>query len=94
MNRRRTAALAAAGLLAVGGATLAAPALARDSFSLSVGVPGVAFGYSNFGYAPYSSYYYAPAPAPYAYYGPTVVYRPYYRPYYYHRYPQHYYRHW
>lgn len=92
MNRRITA-LAAAGALAIGAATLAAPASARDSFSFSIGAPGVAFGYSN-GYAPYySPYYYAPTPYTY-YYGPTVVYRPYYRPYYHHYYPHRYYRHW
>jgi hypothetical protein len=87
MNRR-IAALAGAGLLAVGAATLAVPASARDSFSLSIGAPGVAFGYSNYPY--YTPYYYAPAPAPYTYYyGPSVVYRPYYRPYYHHYYYRH-----
>jgi hypothetical protein len=88
---RRIAALAAAALVAVGGATLATSASARDSWSVSIGAPGVAFGYSNYGYAPY---YYAPAPA--YYYGPPVVYRPYYRPYYNHYYygPSVYYRHW
>jgi hypothetical protein len=87
---RRIAALAAAAVLAVGGATLATSASARDSWSVSIGAPGVAFGYSTYGYAPY---YYAPAPY---YYGPPVVYRPYYRPYYYHSYygPHVYYRHW
>ena len=94
MNRR-IAALAVASLLAVGGATFANSAAARDSFSLSIGVPGVAFGYSNYGYAPYPRYAYYYAPAPYAYYyGPTVVYRPYYRPYYRHYYRPYYYRHW
>jgi hypothetical protein len=87
---RRIAALAAAALVAVGGATLASSASARDSWSVSIGVPGVAYGYSTYGYAPY---YYAPAPA--YYYGPPVVYRPYYRPYYYSYYgPRVYYRHW
>jgi hypothetical protein len=83
---RRIAALAAAVLLGVGGATLATSASARDSWSVSIGVPGVAYGY---GYAPY----YAPAPV---YYGPPVVYQPYYRPYYRHYYygPHVYYRHW
>jgi hypothetical protein len=87
---RRIAALAAAALVAVGGATLATSASARDSWSVSIGAPGVAFGYNTYGYAPY---YYAPAPV---YYGPPVVYRPYYRPYYYHYYygPSVYYRHW
>jgi hypothetical protein len=96
---RRIATLAAATVLLFGGATLATTASARDSFAVSIGVPGVAFGYSNYGYgygyvAPpaYSSYsYYAPAPA---YYGPPVV--AYYQPYgYYHHYrPYGYYRHW
>jgi hypothetical protein len=88
---RRIAALAAAALVAVGGATLATSASARDSWSVSIGAPGVAFGYSNYGYAPY---YYAPAPV---YYGPPVVYRPYYHPYYrpyYYYGPSVYYRHW
>ena len=86
---RRIAALAAAALVAVGGATLATSASARDSWSVSIGAPGVAVGYSNYGYSPY---YYAPAPV---YYGPPVVYRPYYRPYYYGYYgPRVYYRHW
>jgi hypothetical protein len=90
------AVLAAAAAIAVGGVTLATSASARDSFSVSIGVPGVAFGYSNYGvpyYAPPPVY--APAPAPY-YYGPPVAYRPYYRPYYYrpHYYgPYAYYRH-
>jgi hypothetical protein len=88
---RRIAALAAAALVAVGGATLATSASAHDSWSVSIGAPGVAFGYSTYGYAPY---YYAPAPA--YYYGPPVVYRPYYRPYYHRHYygPYAYYRHW
>jgi hypothetical protein len=87
--KRRIAALAAATALAVGGAAFATSASARDSFAVSIGVPGVALGYSNYGYAPapapyYYSYSYAPAPYPY-YYGPTVVYRsyPYHRHYYY-----------
>ena len=87
---RRIAALAAAALVAVGGATLATSASARDSWSVSIGAPGVAFGYSNY---PYPYY----APAPYYYYGPPVVYRPYYRPYYYSHYrygPYAYYRSW
>ncbi len=85
---RRIAALAAAALVAVGGATLATSASARDSWSVSIGAPGVALGYNTYGYAPY----YAPAPV---YYGPPVVYRPYYRPYYYGYYgPRVYYRHW
>jgi len=87
---RRIAAFAAAALVAVGGATLATSASARDSWSVSIGAPGVALGYNTYGYAPY---YYAPAPV---YYGPPVVYRPYYRPYYHHYYygPNVYYRHW
>jgi len=87
---RRFATLAAAALVAVGGATLATSASARDSWSVSIGAPGVAFGYSTYPAYPY----YAPAPAPYVYYGPPVVYRPYYRPYHYYRGPYAYYRHW
>ena len=101
--KQRIAKLAAVVLL-VGGAALAPSAFARDSFAVSIGVPGFGFGYSNRGYgyayvAPpvvYSApapYYYGPAyyPAP-AYYAPPVVYSygSYYRPWYHHRY----YRHW
>jgi hypothetical protein len=101
MNRRRIAAVAVAAIVGLGGAALATSASARDSFSVSVGVPGVAVGYSN-GYVP-PPYYVAPAqapayvaPAPYYYgYGPTVVYTPVYQPYYRHYHAPHvYYRHW
>jgi hypothetical protein len=95
--KHRIATIAAAGLLLAGGATFASTASARDSFSVSIGVPGFAVAYGNRGY--YGGYYggyYAPpvAYAPYYYdapvaygapvvYGPRVVYsRPYYRPYY------------
>jgi hypothetical protein len=100
--KQRIAKLAAVVLL-VGGAALAPSAFARDSFAVSIGVPGFGFGYSNRGYgyayvAPPAVY---PAPAPYygptyypapAYYAPPVVYSygSYYRPWYRHRY----YRHW
>ena len=94
--KHRIATIAAAGLLLAGGATFASTALARDSFSVSIGVPGFGVAYGNRGY--YGGYYappavYAPpvAYAPYydapvfygapVVYGPRVVYsRPYYRP--------------
>ena len=99
--KHRIATIAAAGLLLAGGATIASTASARDSFSVSIGVPGFAVGYGNRGY--YGGYggYYAPPPVAYApyYYGAPVVYdapvvygprfvysRPYYRPYYHARY--------
>ena len=47
---RRIATFVTAALLLFGGATLATTASARDSFAVSIGVPGVAFGYSNYGY--------------------------------------------
>jgi hypothetical protein len=95
-NRKRVsgkiAGLAAAALL-VGGATLATTASARDSFSISIGGPGYAVGYSNRGYAPaYRAGYYpapvyaAPAYAPPVVYSPAPVYSyygytaPYYAP--------------
>jgi hypothetical protein len=91
--KHRIATIAAACLLLAGGATIASTASARDSFSVSIGVPGFGVAYGNRGY--YGGYY-APPPvayAPYYYdapvyggpvvYGPRVVYsRPYYRPYY------------
>jgi hypothetical protein len=88
---RRIATLLAAAVLLVGGATLATTASARDSFAVSIGVPGAAFGYSNYGYG----YGYV-APPPYYYYGPPAYYAPpavsfYYGPY---GYRHHYYRHW
>jgi hypothetical protein len=90
--KHRIATIAAAALL-LGGATVASTVSARDSFSVSIGVPGFAVGYGNRGYyappvvyAPpvaYAPYYYdAPVVygAPVAY-GPRFVYgRPYYRP--------------
>jgi len=95
---RRIATFVTAVLLLLGGATLATTASARDSFAVSIGVPGVAFGYSNYGYggyggygyvapAPAYSYYYAP-PAYSYYYAPPPVYQPY------HYSPYAYYRHW
>lgn len=71
--KHRIATIAAAGLL-LAGATFAGTAAARDSFSVSIGVPGFGFAYGNRGY--YGSFY-APAPV----YAPPVVYAP--RPYYY-----------
>ncbi|MDQ6916649.1 MAG: hypothetical protein M3023_02400 [Pseudomonadota bacterium] len=70
--KHRIATIAAAGLLLAGGATLAGTASARDNFSVSIGVPGFAVGYSNRGYGYYGSYY-APAPV----YAPPVAYAPY-----------------
>ena len=93
---RRIATFVTAALLLLGGATLATTASARDSFAVSIGVPGVAFGYSNYGYgygyvAPPAYSYYAPAPA--YYYSPPAV--AYYQPYGYYSYrPYGYYRHW
>ena len=94
--KHRIATIAAAGLLLAGGATIASTASARDSFSVSIGVPGFAVGYGNRGY--YGGYYggyYAPPPVAYAPYAPyydapvaygaPVVYGPrvvYSRPYY------------
>ena len=98
--KHRIATIAAAALL-LGSATIASTASARDSWSVSIGVPGFAVGYGNRGYyappivyappvayAPYSYYY--DAPVVYGgpvLYGPRVVYgHPYYRPYYHARY--------
>ena len=95
--KHRIATIAAAGLILAGGATVASTASARDSFSVSIGVPGFAIGYGNRGYYAPPVVYAPPvayAPSPYYYgapavygapvvYGPRVVYsRPYYRPYY------------
>jgi hypothetical protein len=91
--KHRIATIAAAGLLLAGGATITSTASARDSFSVSIGVPGFAVGYGNGSYYGYGGYY-APPPVAYApYYGAPVVYgapavygprfvygRPYYRP--------------
>ncbi len=80
--KNRIATIAAASLLLTG-ATLAGTANARDSFSVSIGVPGFAASYGNRGYyggnyAGYYGGYYSPAPVVYA---PPVTYAP--RPYYY-----------
>jgi hypothetical protein len=93
--RRFLTALAA--VVALGAAATFAPTAAANSYSVAIGTPGFAFGYSNGGYAAYGSpYYYAPAPyyGPYGpyYYGPSVAYYGYYGPHYYHR--HRYYRHW
>jgi hypothetical protein len=80
--RRHVAVLAA---LFVVGATVATAASARDSFAVSIGVPGFGVGYSTRGYG----YAYAAPPvaypppvaysppvayaAPYPYYGPAPV---------------------
>ena len=86
--KRRLATIAAAAALALAGTTLASTASARDLFSISIGAPGFAAGYSNYG----RSYVYAAPPVvyapPVAYYGAPVVYGPrvvYARPYVYHR---------
>jgi len=87
----RLATIAATAALALAGATLASTASARDQFSVSIGAPGFAVGYSNYGrsfvyaappvvYAPPVAYYGAPYYS--GYYGPRVVYA---RPYVYHR---------
>src|ERR1700746_306237 len=92
----RLSTIAVAAALAVGSAAVATTASARDNFAVSIGVPGLAVGYSNYGYG--RSYVYAAPPVVYAppvaysapyyagypvVYGPRVVYtRPYvYRPY-------------
>ena len=87
MFRRILVATAAAGML-VAGLAIAPAASARDSWSVSIGAPGVAIsagspGYWGSYYRPYPYYrpywrsaYYAPPPV---YYAPRVVYAP--RPY-------------
>ncbi|HEY3177870.1 MAG TPA: hypothetical protein VGL25_03215 [Casimicrobiaceae bacterium] len=83
MFRRILLASALAGTLAVGLA--AAPAAsAHDSWSVSIGVPGVAISAgSPVYYSPYYRPYYRPyhrsyyAPPPVVYYYPAPVYRPY-----------------
>lgn len=97
MKRYRTSLAVIAAL--AGTAVFASSAMA-NSFAVSIGTPGFAVGYSNYGgyvsaYAPPPAYY-APAPSPYyapTYYGPPVVYgySGGYRPYYHHYHP---YRHW
>ena len=73
--KRYLTGLAAAGVLAA--SAVFASSAAANSFALSIGVPGVAMGYSNYGgYVatyPAPSYYYPPAPT---YYGPTYYYAP------------------
>jgi hypothetical protein len=82
---------------ALGAAVAFAPAAAANSYSVAIGTPGFAVGYSNYGYGGYAaygppySYYYAPAPYYGPYYGPNVAFYGYYGPHYYHH---HYYRHW
>jgi hypothetical protein len=102
INMKHRIALFSAALL-LGAAAFAPTAFARDSFAVSIGVPGFGIGYSNHGYgyayvappvapAPYYGPTYYPAPA---YYAPPVVYGPtvaYYRPWY--GYRHHSYRHW
>ena len=74
--KRYLTGLATAGVVVAAGVVFASSA-AANSFALSIGVPGVAVGYSNYGdYVatyPAPSYYYPPAPA---YYGPTYYYPP------------------
>ena len=81
----RIATIAAAGLLWAGGAAIATTASARDFFSVSIGLPGLAVGYANRGYYAPAPVYYAPpvayAPEPYYYSAPAAVYAP--EPYYY-----------
>lgn len=83
--KHRIAAIAAAGLLLAGGATIATTASARDAFSVSIGLPGFAVGYGNRGYYAPPPVYYAPpvayAPEPYYYGAPVAEYAP--EPYYY-----------
>jgi hypothetical protein len=68
----RLATIAATAALAIGSATVATTALARDNFAVSIGVPGFGVGYSNYGHYGRSFVYAAPpvvyAP-PVAYYG-------------------------
>ena len=91
--KHRLATITAAAALALAGTTLASTASARDFFSVSIGAPGFAVGYSNYGrsyvyaappvvYAPPVAYYGAPVAYPPVVYGPRLVYA---RPYVYHR---------
>ncbi len=91
--KHRLATITAAAALALAGTTLASTASARDFFSVSIGAPGFAVGYSNYGrsyvyaappvvYAPPVAYYGAPVAYPPVVYGPRVVYA---SPYVYHR---------
>ena len=95
MYRRILLASALAGTLAVGLA-VAPAASANNSWSVSIGAPGFAVGYSNYGhygrsyvyaappvvYGPPVAYYGDPYAGYPAVYGPRVVYA---RPYVYHR---------
>ena len=87
-----------AAVTALGAAVAFAPTAAANSYSVAIGTPGFAVGYSNYGYGGYvaygAPYYYAPAPyyGPY-YYGPNVAFYGYYGPHYYHH-RHYYYRHW
>ncbi len=78
--KRRLATIAAAGLILAGGVTLAGTASARDNFSVSISVPGLAIGYGNRGhYGGYYGGYYAPAPSYYdapTYGAEPIVYAP------------------
>jgi len=72
--KRYLTSLATAGVVAA--SVVFASSAAANSFALSIGVPGVAVGYSNYGgyVATYPApNYYPPAPA---YYGPTYYYPP------------------
>jgi hypothetical protein len=91
--KHRLATITAVAAVAFAGTTLASTASARDFFSVSIGAPGFAVGYSNYGrpyaysappvaYAPAVAYYGAPVVYPRVAYGPRVVYA---RPYVYHR---------
>lgn len=91
--KHRIATIAAAAVLAVAGTTLASTASAHGGVAVSIGVPGFAVGYSNYGgafayaappvvYAPPVAYYGAPVVYPPVVYGPRVVVA---RPYVYHR---------
>jgi hypothetical protein len=95
--KHRLATIAATAALALAGTTLGSTASARDQFSVSIGAPGFAVGYSNYGhygrsyvyaappvaYGPPVAYYGDPYYAGYpAVYGPRLVYA---RPYVYHR---------
>ena len=75
--KHRLATITAAAALALAGATLSSTASARDFFAVSIGAPGFAVGYSNYGHYGRSYVYAAPpvvyAP-PIAYYGAPVVY--------------------
>ena len=91
-----------AAVAALGAAVAFAPTAAANSYSVAIGTPGFAVGYSNYGYGGYVDYgapYYAPYPYSYQpyyyqpyYYGPNVAFYGYYGPHYYHH--HHYYRHW